>query len=387
MNVIVSLLPPIACRLLRLLLLWLAPAIALAGVASDPAVTGAQAEEAIQQELPIAESADSTQAPVAGGTEPAPVGGGETTTAGNATPPDSVPRHLGEDERITQEEYTFAGAPRYTLTGDLPYRETNIQSGTITTFGGALVGLAAVITVYQLGWYPDSTQGPFNFQADWEYSKQLDKAGHVFGGWMGSYTSYEALIASGLSKEDAGLWGMFCGIFWQTFIEVQDGFHKNYGFDWTDEVANIAGAAWFYAQQRNPYLQNYNVKMSFGPNGRDSARDASQIRSRILIDDYDAQNVWLTAKVHNILPEGLQPYWPKWLGVAVGIGAKDVELTGYDAYRTFHIALDYDLVELLPDMGSFGNWLVQGLNGFHFPAPALQIYPEVRFELLFPFRL
>lgn len=378
-------LPLVTGHLVRLLLLLLFPAVALAttpaGPAGEPAgdpaveriVTGERQETAVRP-------ADSIQSPTAGE-------GGGTTQAKAAPAPDSVQSHDDLTERITQEEYTFAGAPRYTLTGDLPYRTTNIQRETITVFGGALVGLAAAITVYQLGWYPDSTQGPFNFQADWDYSLQLDKAGHIFGGWMGSYTSYESLIASGLSKEDAALWGTFCGIFWQTFIEVQDGFHTTYGFDWTDEVANVIGAAYFYAQQRHPELQNYNIKMSFGPSGRDSARDAAQIRSRILVDDYDAQNVWLTAKLHNILPRELQPYWPKWLGLAVGIGARDVELIGYEAYRTLHVSLDYDLVELLPDMGSFGNWLKQGLNSFHWPAPALQIYPDVRFEILFPFRL
>ena len=371
------LLPPVFRPLLRLLLLWLIPVAAMATGPAIPAAIPVVSTGAIEP----AQDIDSAGSATSGGVEQTPPAGG------TAVAPDSVPDRENEPERIAQDEYTFAGAPRYTLTGDLPFRRTNIQPRTITIFGGALVGLAAAITVYQLGWYPDSTQGPFNFQADWEYSKQIDKAGHIFGGWMGSYTSYEALIASGLSKEDAAIWGTYCGIFWQTFIEVQDGFHTIYGFDWTDEVANVVGAAYFYAQQRVPSLQNYNIKMSFGPNGRDSARNAAQIRSRILIDDYDAQDVWISAKIHNILPASLKPYWPKWLCLAIGAGAKDVELQGYQAYRTFHLSLDYDLVELLPDLGSFGNWLKQGLNGFHLPAPALQIYPEVRFELLFPFRL
>jgi hypothetical protein len=372
------LLPSLRRRSLRLLLLWLLPVAAMAtGPAADTGGTPVVAAGKIEP----AHDVDSAQTSASGGTElpPAP--------EGTVIAPDSVPNRGDEPERITQEEYTFAGSPRYTLTGDLPFRTTNIQTRTISIFGGALVGLAGVITVYQLGWYPDSTQGPFNFQADWEYSKQIDKVGHIFGGWMGSYTSYEALIASGLSKEDAAIWGTYCGIFWQTFIEVQDGFHTIYGFDWTDEVSNVIGAGYFYAQQKIPSLQNYNIKMSFGPHGRDSARNAAQIRSRILIDDYDAQNVWLSAKVHNILPASLRPYWPKWLCLAIGAGAKDVELQGYQAYRTFHISLDYDLMELLPDLGSFGNWLKQGINGFHLPAPALQIYPDVRFEILFPFRL
>jgi hypothetical protein len=111
------------------------------------------------------------------------------------------------------------------------------------------------------------------------------------------------------------------------------------------------------------------------------------MHSRLIVDDYDRQNVWLSVKVHNLLPEEAQEYWPRWLQLAVGVGVKDVELTGYDAYRTLYLSLDYDLVALMPDLGPFGNWLVQGINNFHLPAPALQIYPDVKFALLFPIGL
>ncbi len=287
--------------------------------------------------------------------------------------------------RITQDEYTDAGHPRYTMTGNLPYRETHLKTSTAVAFGGALLGLAGTITWYQQAWYPDSTKGPFNFQTDWSYAKEFDKIGHAYGGWMSSYCSHEAFIACGLSQEDAALWGAIGGLFFQTFIEVQDGFHTNYGFDWTDQLGNTVGAAYFFAQRRMPILQNFQPKWSVGPTGRDSAREAAQIRSRLIVDDYDRQDMWLSVKVHNLLPESMKPYWPKWLQLALGAGARDVELQGYQPYRVLHLALDYDIVELLPDLGSFGNWLKQGLNGFKFPAPALQLWPKVKFQLIYPF--
>jgi hypothetical protein len=301
----------------------------------------------------------------------------------------STPDTAGTSDwpRLTQAEYVDAGSPRFTMNGDLPYRETHISPTTLGTFGGALVALATTITLYQQGWYADSTVGPFNFKVDWGYSRQFDKLGHTFAGWMSSYCSYEAFIASGLSKDDAALWGSIGGLFFQTFIEVQDGFHRTYGFDWTDEAANTLGAGYFYAQRKFPELQNFNLKWSVGTSGRDSARNAAQMHSRLIVDDYDRQNVWLSVKVHNLLPEPAQQYWPRWLQLAVGVGVKDVELTGYDAYRTLYVSLDYDLVALMPDLGPFGNWLVQGINNFHLPAPALQIYPDVKFALLFPIGL
>ncbi|MFZ1571404.1 MAG: hypothetical protein WAT89_01550, partial [Candidatus Kapaibacterium sp.] len=62
-------------------------------------------------------------------------------------------------------------------------------------------------------------------------------------------------------------------------------------------------------------------------------------------------------------------------------------LIGYSPYRTAFVSLDYDLIELLPNLGTFGNWLVQTLNNFRLPAPALQLLPELKFIILFPFKI
>lgn len=291
--------------------------------------------------------------------------------------------------RLRPEEYTWAGSPRYTLTGDMPYRESHISGGTIAAYGGALLGLAGLITLYQQAWYPDSTQGPFNFKEDWTYSKQVDKGGHMLGGYISSYCSYEAFVACGLSPKDAALWGALGGLFFQTTIEVQDGFHTNYGFDWTDEVGNAIGAGYFYLQQQIPFLQNFEPKWGFTvTNPRDSAREAAQQHTRLIVDDYDRQDAWLSVRVRNLLN---LDWWPRGVQIAFGAGARDVELNGYTPYRVVHIALDWNIKGLLSDfgindLGSFGNWLVQGLNNFKLlPAPALRIWPDVRFELIYPY--
>jgi hypothetical protein len=382
---------PLRCAAIVLLLGTLLTLRAIAqaepAIPSEPASTGVAPVEATR-----AETTEVHVEPVVAGmpesAEDSSLTRRDSASAVAEDAPESIDSvHAVEPPRLTPPEYRYAGGPRYTMNGKLPYRETNIQPATLATFGGALLALAGTITWYQQAWYPDSTKAPFHFQTDWGYSKQFDKAGHMYGGWMSSYCSYEAFIASGLDQEDAAFWGMLGGLFFQTVMEVEDGFFS-YGFDPTDALSNAIGAGYFYAQQRVPVLQYFNPKWSFGPNPRDSAREASQIRSRIIVDDYDRQDVWLSAKVHYLLPESLQPYWPKWLCLAVGAGARDVELRGYQPYREVHIALDYDLIEMLPDLGSFGNWLVQGLNNFKLlPAPALQVWPHVAFKLVYPFSL
>jgi hypothetical protein len=53
----------------------------------------------------------------------------------------------------------------------------------------------------------------------------------------------------------------------------------------------------------------------------------------------------------------------------------------------FIIALDYNLVKLLPDGGSFWNWFKQTLNFWKFPSPAIEIGEQVRFFLFYPFTI
>lgn len=303
---------------------------------------------------------------------------------------DSITKINFENLKILQSDYLESGNSRYTLAGYLPYKHTQLKPATVIGFGSALLALATTITLYQQAWYPDSTSGKFNFESldyGWKYSLQLDKLGHTFGGFISTYFSNEAFTACGMNPDDAAFYGVIGGLFFQTFIEIQDGFHSNYGFDWTDELSNVLGASYFYIQRKIPALQNYRLKWSAGPSYRDSSRNAAQIRSRLLVDDYDGQNVWLSFKMHNILPNNIKDYWPKWLCLALGYGVKDVELIGYSPYRTAYVSLDYDLIELLPNLGTFGNWLVQTLNNFRLPAPALQLLPELKFIILFPFKI
>ncbi len=287
--------------------------------------------------------------------------------------------------RLTEEEYEYAGGPRYTVTGDLPYRETHVKALPLGIMTGAVAGMVAGIHIYQQNAWWSNNREPFHFTTDWHYAAQADKIGHMFSGYFTSYIGYEALVASGFKKETAGWLAPSLALGFMTYVEIEDGY-GNWGFDPTDQAANAIGTGLFAAQQFVPWLENIRMKWSYWPTNSLN-QGTKEGHTTIVIDDYNGQAVWYSFKMGNILPESIG--WPKWLRLAFGYGTYNVNIWNDEGEllepgRRLFFALDYDLVEIIPDAGSFGNWLVQTIDFLHLPSPALQITPDVRFYLLYP---
>ena len=131
------------------------------------------------------------------------------------------------------------------------------------------------------------------------------------------------------------------------------------------------------------------------------ARDHAEM----FIADYSSQIFWMSANVHNMLPESDQDYWPDWLELSLGYTARNLCNGGIypcdpeksplvadnvHGRRKIILALDYDMVKLLPDGPDAWNWFKQGLNYIKFPAPAVEFDlegAEPRFMLVYPFPL
>jgi hypothetical protein len=78
----------------------------------------------------------------------------------------------------------------------------------------------------------------------------------------------------------------------------------------------------------------------------------------------------MSADVHNLLPEGAQNSYPRWLNLAVGYGARNL---GYPNQTRFAvIGIDINLARLLPEGGPTWNWIRQTLQFVMVPAPTLE---------------
>ena len=280
------------------------------------------------------------------------------------------------------------------ITASLP-RDSNISSSRVI---GATVGLGAAITalhIYQYNaWWKDQRVA-FHVIEDPDYQGNFDKAGHVFGAYYSSHFFDEAFQWTGMDSARSTLFGALCGVIWEFYVEVEDGFARDWGFSRGDAKSDLIGATFYLLRNRVPFMRNFNYKWSYFPSQK-YIQNKPDIPGQSLnfIEDYGGQSYYLTMDVHGMLPQNLKPYWPKWLNLALGVGG-----SGLDTYATtgnpfinrklaWYISLDYDIEKIFPESDiPFVNFLRRGFNYWHLPAPAYRFYPDHRFFILFPFQM
>lgn len=251
---------------------------------------------------------------------------------------------------------------------------TAIRPTRLAIVGGSLLAVMTAIHIYQMnGWWKDNRTS-FHFQEDLKYGLSVDKWGHFYGGAAAAFVYRNSFAWAGFSEEAALWWGSAASLLFQTYVEVEDGF-STWGFDRVDFAADVAGAAWPIAQHYAPILRNVDFKFSYHPSPELNAAGGSGFRGQkhILFDDYEGQTLWIGLRVHNLLPESARPYWPSWLGVAFGYGARDV-LTAHP-YRVYFIGLDLDMTRIIPDDTAFLRMLGEAMNFIRLPLPAVRISP------------
>jgi hypothetical protein len=294
------------------------------------------------------------------------------------------------NEFVPLSQFTYAGQQRYTLDGSLPRAVTQIKPTNLAILGGLYLGTFVGLHIYQHNaWWKDQRRG-FHFEEDWVSALQADKSGHSYGGYMASYLMSEGLMASGFDWNDATLWGAIFGCAYQTYVETNDGFAKEWGFSPSDWYFDVLGPLFFLAQHHVEALQNITPKWQFIPTTW--YNEPQIVRPSTVFDDYNSSSFYWSLNVYNILPDQLKQYWLPWLNIAVGYGANAVDAVSDPneppdqlSERRYIVCLDYDLVKLLPSGGEFWNWLRQSLDLIKFPAPSIEFTGVTRFRLLYPF--
>lgn len=301
---------------------------------------------------------------------------------------------------LFQNEYMYADNYKFTFSGKLPQRKTKIKPLEFSIFAGGTSAfiISQHIIQKQTIW---AETADFRFIEDGNYALWVDKVGHFYGAYLGSYAFNEFLTWSGFSTEAAHLIGMGLGLSYSTYVEIMDGFGKNWGFSPSDFYSDVSGSLFFILQYYVPVLQNFTPKFNYIPSpwyGELKRKEAE-----LFIDDYNGQTFWMSVKVHNLLPHDLKKYWPDWLELSFGYAGRNVMLNptpsnpdwdpkkspvlydGIGGSPRYIIALDYDLVKILPDGGSFWNWLRQTINLVKLPSPAIEFGETTKLYLLYPF--
>lgn len=287
-----------------------------------------------------------------------------------------------------------AGATDDTPTGIHPDRLALISGSAITI---RYLGFKYV----DRAWYQGQKLDHIRWLNDWDGATYVnfDKGGHFISGLFLSQTLNDAYAWTGFDPRSAALLGTLTS--WAALLEVEmrDAYFDQWGFSIPDFVANTAGASLPLLHAFFPRTRAIGFKFSYFPSGlyRDNLRRAAQDRPHIdhVIDDYEGMTVWMTVAVDKFLPERPRALWPDYLGLALGYGVvglhgSNVKSRGRfkyykdrpDAEPELFLGLDYDSRQL-PGQGRFWTYFRKQLNWIRFPAPAVRLYPDFRFYLIY----
>ncbi|MBR9978716.1 MAG: DUF2279 domain-containing protein [Bacteroidetes bacterium] len=251
--------------------------------------------------------------------------------------------------------------------------------GRVGIISGVLGATVTGVHIYQRNAWWSDRRTSFHFQHDSEYALNVDKLGHFYGGALGAFIGRKSLEWSGASRTTALWGGTAMGALFQLYVEIEDGFAPDWGFSPGDAYANVLGAAWPIAQHYVPGLEHMHPKFSYWPSK--AVREGTHTGN--MIDDYEGQTMWMGIHLHGLLPQSLKPYWPEWLGIAVGVAVRNMPIRVDGQYvqhnpleRSIILALDYDMTKIIPGEGWFITALKEGLNFIHFPSPAIRISPD-----------
>ncbi len=279
--------------------------------------------------------------------------------------------------------------------------------------GGSVIAGSGLSYGLYNAWYKQYPQSSFHLFNDGKEWLQMDKYGHIYSAYNQAEVYYNLLKWSGLS-DNRSIWGgMIAGSTIQGVIEVFDGFSEPWGFSLWDLGANTAGVAIFGLQQHWwgeqrvrfkiwSYNRSYDDFVIPGvPEGdilfseRMNQLYGANFLSRFL-KDYNAQSIWISLNVHQLLA---WDRWPIWLNLAFGAGAEGLvggfenrwvsnenmySLADIPRERQYFLSFDIDWSHIQTQNSSL-EFLFNGLNLLKTPAPTLALTSsgEWQFHLLF----
>jgi Predicted periplasmic lipoprotein (DUF2279) len=242
---------------------------------------------------------------------------------------------------------------------------------------------ATSIFVMNNTWYKDKERVPFHFYNDNSGYLQVDKFGHMFGGYVYSYNGYFGLLKLGVTRKEALCFGSTLGFILQFPIEIMDGLHKGYGFSWGDIAANTMGSALVFGQELLFKEQVVRYKFSYWESRyakRANGYLGTTTLNRIL-KDYNGHTYWLSMPINKI---AFKQSLPPWLNIAVGYGANGMygefeNITSYKGvpipstvrYRQYLLSLDIDLTKIKTNSKAL-RAVFQGLSFIKIPLPTLE---------------
>jgi hypothetical protein len=249
-----------------------------------------------------------------------------------------------------------------------------VNGARLAIVGGVTAGAITAIHLYQLNAWWKGARSKFHVREDLVYAKNVDKLGHMYAGNLLTFTFSRSLQWSNVAERPSIVWGAVGSTLFETYIEVEDGFSKYWGFDRVDFAGDLFGAWYPVAQEFVPFLRNFNFKFSYYPI-KSGSPSAISGQTYTIFDDYEGQTMWLSMRMKELLPRSVASYWPRFLCLSVGVSVRNNESP--NRYLVVFLAPDLDMTHIIPPDTGFLKTLGETLNFIHFPMPAVRISPKV----------
>ncbi|MEO5589451.1 MAG: DUF2279 domain-containing protein [Gemmatimonadaceae bacterium] len=257
-------------------------------------------------------------------------------------------------------------------------REVNLRrAGVAAVFVG---GNAGLYSYFKRAWWSGEKADHFFFHADWDENfRDQDKFGHMFGGYHLARYGNAFVRSACVSPRRATVISAAYAAAFQLQIEIWDGLYKKYGFSYADLIANTSGTALEVLHETYPATRAVKPTISYYPSAA-LRNDNLNTELRPTLD-YSGQTYWFSTDVNALLPTSAKPFWPSFIRFSVGHSITnwiDPE-TGANirAQRKLLLSLDFD-AEKLPGNNPLWKTIKRQLSYIRFPAPALQLTPDLR---------
>lgn len=196
----------------------------------------------------------------------------------------------------------------------------------------------------------------------------VDKLGHYYSAKLLSEQIYNISRWIGFNENSSKLIGPILSSLLMLEIEIYDGFFKEWGFSLADFTANELGAFAPIIKERIPFLNNFQLKLSYHPSNLPK-------QDPTFIKDYAGMTFWLCYDIHSALPAGLKKYYPGWLDFALGYSVSKPARGKVELY----LAPDVNWTKVPLGHSPTMSFIKRTLNYFHFPCFCLKLMPDKQF--------
>ena len=200
-------------------------------------------------------------------------------------------------------------------------------------------------------WYKNYPKSNFHFINDNSSWLQMDKMGHIATSYYSGVNGIKLYRWAGIDDKKAIWIGGLRGTFYNSIIEILDGFSENWGASIGDFASNSFGS--FIAISQELYWKEQRILIKYSYSRSDLSYQNSELFGdnffQRTFKDYNGQTYWISMNINSIFTSDNSQF-PDWLNLALGHSAKDMtspnNTTNDGRYRQFFLSFDIDLMRI-----------------------------------------